>query len=176
MLGVKYEDFDTSGVPFVDISYRSSSSITIKRGLRMNNGSYRNQIGFGKLKCCFIADGGNIVIGNNLGISQTALLAYGSDITIGDNVKIGGGVRIYTTDFHSLNYRDRRDRVSDKSECISAPVTIGNDCFIGAGSVILKGVSIGDRSIIGAGSVVTNNIPADSIWAGNPARQIRIIK
>ena len=47
--------------------------------------------------------------------------------------------------------------------------------FIGANSIILKGVTIGERSIIGAGSVVTKNIPDDEIWAGNPAKFIRKI-
>lgn len=45
--------------------------------------------------------------------------------------------------------------------------------FIGAGTTILKGTTIGSRSIIGAGSIVSGTIPADEIWAGNPARRIR---
>ena len=175
-LGVNYKSFETSGVPFVDVARSSASSITIDKGLRMNNGSYRNQIGFGSLKCTIVADGGDIIIGENLGISQTALLAFGADIIIGNNVKIGAGTRIYTTDFHSLNYTNRRNKQTDSSTCKHADVTIGNDCFIGAGSVILKGVSIGDRAIIGAGSVVTKNVPSDSIYAGNPATEIRRIE
>ena len=50
---------------------------------------------------------------------------------------------------------------------------IGEDVFIGAHSIILKGVTIGARSIVGAGSVVTKDIPADEVWAGNPAKCIR---
>ena len=53
-----------------------------------------------------------------------------------------------------------------------APVKIGSDCFIGAGSIILPGVTIGDNVIIGAGSVVTKSIPDNSIAVGNPARVI----
>lgn len=52
-------------------------------------------------------------------------------------------------------------------------VKIGQACFIGANTVICRGISIGDNSIIGAGSVVTKNIPPNEIWAGNPARFIR---
>ena len=175
-LGVHYKAFETSGVPFVDVARGAASSITIGTGLRMNNGSYRNQIGFGCLKCTIIADGGNIQIGENLGMSQTALLAFGADIIIGNNVKIGGGVRIYTTDFHSLHYANRRNKKTDSPTCKHADVTVGNDCFIGAGSIILKGVTIGDRAIIGAGSVVTKNVPSDGIYAGNPATEIRRIE
>ena len=81
---------------------------------------------------------------------------------------------IYTSDFHSLNANIRRTKNDIKSRKTS-PVKIGNDVFIGAKCIILKGVEIGDRSIIGAGSVVTKNIPNDEIWAGNPARFIRKI-
>ncbi|MEI3417887.1 MAG: DapH/DapD/GlmU-related protein [Blautia sp.] len=56
------------------------------------------------------------------------------------------------------------------------PVVIKNGVFIGANSIILKGVTIGEKAIIGAGSVVTRSIPDGEIWAGNPARFIRKIK
>ena len=62
-----------------------------------------------------------------------------------------------------------------RETAVTKPVRIGEDVFIGAHSIILKGVTIGDRSIVGAGSVVTKAIPADEVWAGNPARCIRRI-
>lgn len=54
-----------------------------------------------------------------------------------------------------------------------APVRIGGNCFVGGGSIILPGVTIGDGSIIGAGSVVFDDVPADSIAIGNPARVLK---
>ncbi len=51
-----------------------------------------------------------------------------------------------------------------------AKVTIGNNVFIGAGSIVLPGVKIGDNVIVGAGSVVANDIPSNSVAAGNPCR------
>ena len=56
---------------------------------------------------------------------------------------------------------------------ICKPVHIKENVFIGAHSIILKGVVIGENSIIGAGSVVTKSIPSNQIWAGNPAKYIR---
>lgn len=86
---------------------------------------------------------------------------------------MGGGSKIYDTDFHSLDANDRLSFKKDMQNKKSAKVTIGNNVLIGAGSIILKGVTIGDNSIIGAGSVVTKTIPANEIWGGNPAHFIK---
>ena len=58
-------------------------------------------------------------------------------------------------------------------DCAKRQITIGDDVFIGAQSIILKGVTIGDRAVIGAGSVVTKDVPADAIAAGNPAGVVK---
>ena len=52
---------------------------------------------------------------------------------------------------------------------VSDPINIGENCFIGARAIILKGVQIGDGAVIGAGSVVTKNVPEGAIACGNPA-------
>jgi acetyltransferase-like isoleucine patch superfamily enzyme len=116
---------------------------------------------------------GRISIGNNSGCSGNVLSSR-SSITIGANVNLGINVRIYDHDFHALDFATRRDSARDAKECRTAPVVIGNDAFIGANAIILKGVTIGDRSVVGAGSVVTlREVPPDSLVAGNPARIIR---
>ena len=76
------------------------------------------------------------------------------------------------TDCHPIDYSVRRN--SNEGTC-SAPIVIEDDVWIGAQSIVLKGVTIGARSIIGAGSVVTKSIPADCIAAGNPCKVIRTI-
>lgn len=175
--GVVYGSVSTNGIPIVTVDRKKGSGIAIGRNLRMNNSNADNCIGFPARCTLTAADGGHIRIADNVGMSQTALCAVGADITIGEHTLLGGGVKIYSSDFHSLNYHDRRDyKIADKENRRCAPVVIGSDCFIGAGCIILKGVTIGDRTIIAAGSVVTKSIPADCIAGGNPARVIRQIK
>lgn len=84
-------------------------------------------------------------------------------ITIGDNVTLAPRVHILAHDSCTYHFLGKTR---------AANVTIGNDVFVGAGSIILPGVHIGNRVIIGAGSVVSKDIPDNSVAAGNPARVI----
>lgn len=111
-----------------------------------------------------------ISIGNNTGISGAVIHAHDC-IRIGNYVSIGANVKIFDHDFHSLNYLERRK--DKENDIIAKPIYIEDDVWIGAHSIILKGVKIGQASIIGAGSVVTKDIPPFTIWAGNPAKFIR---
>ena len=97
-------------------------------------------------------------------------------IKIGNNVRIGGGTRIYDTNFHSLNYLDRRNGIKDAENASMSPVIIEDDVFIGTSVIIGKGVTIGARSTIAAGSVVVKSIPADCIAGGNPCKVIKMLK
>jgi acetyltransferase-like isoleucine patch superfamily enzyme len=116
-------------------------------------------------------DGGTITIGNNSGLSSPVLSSR-SSITIGERTLIGGNVRIFDHDYHSLDYTKRCGKET-AGDVKTRPVSIGNNVFIGTNAIILKGVTIGSRAIIGAGSVVSCDVPADEIWAGNPARCVR---
>ena len=89
-------------------------------------------------------------------------------ITIGNNVHITSGVTFVTHDGGTLILRKE---VPDLEW--TAPITIGNDVYIGIRTIVLPGVSIGNRCIIGAGSVVTKSIPDNSVAAGVPARVIK---
>jgi acetyltransferase-like isoleucine patch superfamily enzyme len=111
-------------------------------------------------------------IGNNVGISQTAIVCH-LRISIGNNVKIGAGVCIYDTDFHSLNPEIRGNFKLDMDAKIKQPVIIKDNAFIGAHSTILKGVTIGKNSVIGACSVVTKDVEDNEVWAGNPAKLVK---
>lgn len=91
-------------------------------------------------------------------------------ISLGDRCVISHGVRLLTHDFSLDRVAERRLGQSDREKSRVAGIKIGRQAFVGMGAMILPGVTIGDGAIIGAGAVVTNDVPADSVAAGNPAR------
>lgn len=169
---VGHKNFHTTGIPLVSVAI--GGSCTLGNNFSMNNGAKGNPIGCFERCTLFVDNGAKLIIGNNVGMSQTAIVCH-SKITIGNHVKIGGGVCIYDTDFHSLDYKARINQMTDFANKAVNPVEIKDNVFIGARSLILKGVIIGKNSIVGAGSVVTKSIPDNQIWAGNPAKFIREI-
>lgn len=143
--------------------------VCIGNSCRINSGEHFNIIGR-QQKAIFWVEG-VLTIGDNLGISCSAIICN-HEIEIGNNVTIGGNTVIYDTDFHSLNPEVRFDKNQDKENAKWGKVTICDNVFIGAHSTILKGVTIGENAIVGACSVVAKDIPANEIWAGNPAKLI----
>jgi acetyltransferase-like isoleucine patch superfamily enzyme len=108
-----------------------------------------------------------ITIGNNCGFSGTVIGAR-EKIEMGNDVLCGANTLITDFDWHGILPHERRSSPGD-----SRPIIIGNNVFIGYGTVVLKGVTIGDNSVIGANSVVTKNIPANVIAGGNPCKVIK---
>lgn len=115
--------------------------------------------------------GAVIQIGADCGFTGTTIVAD-QRVQIGDRVQVGANATIVDTDFHPLTPEDRR---ADMYAGDSAPVTIGDDVFIGMQSIVLKGVTVGAGSVIGAGSVVASDVPPRSVVAGNPARVVRTL-
>ena len=111
--------------------------------------------------------GKNIHIGKGVFINAGCKLQDQGGIYIGDNCLLGHNTVIATLN-HGMLPEDRGD-------LLPSPVHIGNNVWIGSGSIILPGVTVGDNAVIGAGSVVTKDIPADMIAVGSPARVIRSI-
>lgn len=142
-----------------------------------NNSIIRSGISSNPLggnNCVIFSTGssGIILIGNSVGISNCCIRSNVS-VTIEDNVLIGGDCQIYDNDMHSVFYEYRMQSIDTNIK--SLPILIKKGAWIGAHSIILKGVTIGERSVIGAGSVVTKSIPSGELWAGNPAKFIRKI-
>ena len=100
-------------------------------------------------------------LGYELDPSHCWLIEIGDDVTFGPHVQV---------------------LAHDASTCKTlgyakiGRVTIGNNVFVGAGSIILPGVKIGNNSVIGAGSIVTKDVPTNMVYAGNPAKQIMTLE
>lgn len=113
--------------------------------------------------------GVGISIGNNSAVGAMSYLGGQGGITIGDDVIIGPGVRIFS---ENHNYADP-DVAIRKQGVSRIGVKINNNCWIGAGVTIVDGVEIGEGCVIGAGSVVTKSVPKNSIAVGVPAKIIK---
>jgi len=113
--------------------------------------------------------GKGITIGNRTGISARAYFAGQGGITIGDDVIMGPNVQIFSEnhEFSSLNFTIKEQGVTKQA------VVIGNNCWLGGGTIILAGVTIGDGCVVAAGSVVTKSFPSNSVIAGIPAKLIK---
>jgi acetyltransferase-like isoleucine patch superfamily enzyme len=106
---------------------------------------------------------GDVKVGNNCWIGPFTILdGSGGTLEIGDDTNVSAGVHIYT--------HDTVDRVMFGKEITKDSVTIGNHCYIGPNSVIVKGVTIGDYVVIGANSLVNKDIPSFSKAFGTPVR------
>ncbi len=167
--GCRYgRDFATSGP--CSFKARTEGSIHLGDGVRLLAGWRSNRVGM-TCPCLLQTFGeGKIRIDDHSG-GSAVVLSSRSMISIGKHVNIGGNVRIYDHDFHALKFDKRRLGLNEQSQYIrSAPVIIGDDVFIGANAIILKGVNIGERSIVAAGAVVfRGQYPPSSILSGNPA-------
>lgn len=118
-----------------------------------------------------VLKGAQLRIGDMSGMSNTVLWCR-NQITIGDYVNIGAGCLIMDNNFHSTDWRIRM-QLCDDDKITSAPIEIKDHVFIGARSIICKGVTIGEHSIVAAGSVVVRDIPDNEVWGGNPAQYIK---
>lgn len=118
----------------------------------------------------FLCDyGDNIEVGDNFYANYNLVVLDCAKVTIGDNAFIAPNVGIYTA-AHPIVAEQRNSGME-----FAAPITIGNNVWIGGGTQICPGVTIGDNTVIGAGSVVTKDIPANVVAAGVPCRVLRKI-
>ena len=165
---VKINNYHINGKIFIN----NKGSIKIGNNFKANSGKNYNPIGGDTILRLICYKNAKIIIGDNVGISNSTILSKDS-IIIGNNVLIGGGCKIWDTDFHSLDYTIRGTKADGKAK--HKPIIIKDNAFVGGGTLILKGVIIGKKSIIAAGSVVTKSVPDGEVWGGNPARFIRKI-
>lgn len=107
--------------------------------------------------------------GKNVYVNYHLTCVDDTHIYIGDYTMIGPNVTIATAGHPIL------PRLREQAFQYNIPVTIGKNCWLGAGVIVMPGVTIGDNTVIGAGSIVTKDIPANVVAVGNPCRVLREI-
>ncbi len=128
----------------------------------------------------FVEYGIHIRLGDRVFVNRGSEFLDSTWITLGDLTMVGPNVQFLTVG-HPLKPEERILETPDapmmpfRAVGFAKPITVGKDCWIGAGSIILPGVTIGDGTTIGAGSVVTKSIPSRVLAVGNPARVIRSV-
>ncbi|MGM0162555.1 glycosyltransferase [Enterococcus sp. DIV1059_2] len=114
--------------------------------------------------------GKGFILGENSSLADNCFVGATGGVSIGSNVICGQNVR-----FHSSNHNFDDRKININEQGINAKgIVIGNNCWIGAGTVFLDGVNIGSGCVIGANSVITKSFPDNSVVVGTPAKLIRI--
>lgn len=108
-------------------------------------------------------------LGDNSYINWQAFLDLNDSITIGNNCSIAMRCN-FITSFHDIGPHDYRG-----GKLRTAPIVVGNGCWIGAHCTILPGVKIADGCVIGANSLVTKDTEPDGVYVGSPAKRIRTL-
>ncbi len=111
--------------------------------------------------------GCHIEVGDNFCANFNCVFLDCNYIKMGDNVFLGPGVQVYAAT-HPVIAAERI-----KGPELAAPIVVGNNVWIGGGSILCAGITIGENTTIGAGSVVVKDIPSNVVAAGNPCRVIR---
>lgn len=149
--GVELQGLSTSGIHF-----GSEVSLGARTAVRPTS-YYGGEVGVG------------LRVGDRSSFATGCFIGCSGAITIGNDVMLGPGVQL-----HSENHRFDDVHGTIKSQGVERRfVTIEDDCWIGAGSIVTAGVTIGRGSVIGANSVVTGDVPAFAVAAGAPARVLR---
>lgn len=171
-LKIWHVEYDRFPIVRGSIYINNYGKIRVGKNVSINSGLESSQLGFFPRTILHTSQSGEIIIEDNVGMSNVTLYAR-KLIHLKKNVRLGAGVKIYDNDFHDLYGYSQ----PGTEEVIPAKeIVIGNNAFVGAGTMILKGVHIGDNAIIGAGSVVARDIPSNEVWAGNPVHFIKEIK
>ena len=159
-------------IGFPVIFKTKDSSIRFGKNCTVKSDFLSNLVGLYQRTIVVARDGGEIQIGDNVGMSGATIYSI-KKIKIGDYTSIGGNTKIIDNDFHPIDSKERMQ--DDRTAIKSVEINIGKHVFIGCNSIILKGTELGDNCVVGAGSVVTGKFPDNSVIAGNPARIIRML-
>lgn len=132
--------------PFSEITI-SEGRLSIGNAFKMRDGA--------KIR---VRKGAECIIGNNVSVNSNNMIACHERVVIGDNVQLSPNVQIYD---HDHDFRAKEGLAALKYK--TSPIEIGNNVWIGANTVILRGTKIGDNCVVGAGCVLKGNFPANSV-------------
>ena len=154
--------------------WHNKSQLIIEDGCVLVNKHENNLAGI-LHECRFVLQNENalIHIGEHCGLSGVTIMCA-KKVILGRNVALGANVIIYDNDMHAINPYLRQ--YDNDNNIVAKEVVIDDHVWVGANSIILKGVHIGRGACIGAGSVVTKDVPPLTIYAGNPAKYIRDVE
>jgi acetyltransferase-like isoleucine patch superfamily enzyme len=138
--------------------------VHVGRGCTLTAGDGFRSNGHAGATTIQVRDGGQLIMGDRVGIAYGVTIECWHEIRIGDRVRLAPGV--YVID-------DNRHELEPGAVMYKGPVIIGENAWLGRGVTVLPGVSIGARSVVTAHSVVTQDIPADVLAGGAPAKVIR---
>lgn len=120
-------------------------------------------------RCEFnVSEEGILEIGNNVFFNNSCMVVAHDKITIGSGTRFGPSVIIYD---HDYDYKNRDSFIRGKH--LSSPISIGKNCWIGAGTIILRGTIIGDDCVIGAGCVLKGKYPEKAVIVQNNNKIVR---
>lgn len=145
---------------------KSGNLLRCEKGIRIMKRNGKITVGNKVLLHRYVklsAYGGTIEIGNNSYVGDRTEIHSGQLVKIGNNVNIAWDCNILDRDYHAF----------EADSEVKKPVIIEDNVWIGARSMVLKGVTIGSGAVVAAGSVVTKDVPAKCLVAGNPAKVIR---
>lgn len=153
------------------ITKHPDARIIIEKGVTMVSSSYYNEAGINHPTIlAAMTPGATVILREGVGVSGVSIVAN-DYIEIGAQTMVGANSNIYDNDFHSLDAEERLAGNKGKH----SPVIIGEKCWIGANTTILKGVHIGNEAVIGTMSLVNKDVPSKVLAAGVPAKVIRQI-
>lgn len=133
--------------PFTEITLDNGGKLSIGKNFKMRGGA---KIRVRKNATC--------KIGKNVSVNSNNIIVCHDSITLGDNIQLAPNVLIYD---HDHDYKADGGITAMKYK--TSPIIIGNNCWIGANTVILRGTVLGDNCVVGAGSVLKGTYPNNSI-------------
>jgi acetyltransferase-like isoleucine patch superfamily enzyme len=161
--------FHMNGIKLLGIRYFIGKGISVE--IKNKSSITFGDKGFVSDYCHFHSSGEGIIIGFNTFLNRDCKIVSMGKIEIGENCLFGPNVGVYD---HNHRF-DALDNLICKQGMSIDSIKIGSDVWIGANAVITSGVTIGNHVIVGANSVVTNNLEANGLYAGSPAKLIKYI-